>query len=223
MRRLLVASIVIIYTSYWFVMEPAQAHAFYVLAPVALLLAAYCWTLVDSPAWRTVAAGVLVLNVAFHAGLAAAQAPEKSLYKNRDVIVAAIRSKRPDMMGHRRPFAIDAGPYELGVAPPHDAVKDVVVENATYSRRWGSAVHWTIKVVNHNPNVAYRDLLYFATYRTASGELIERHEFIKDIFRACESRVVDLNDGYLGRPFEDASFRIVAAEALVPSDSELCR
>jgi hypothetical protein len=222
MRWLLAASIAIVYASYWFVMEPAQAHAFYVLAPLALTLAAYCWTFLDSPNWRRAAAAILATNVAFHAGLAVAQAPDKSLYKHRDVVVAAIEERRPDIFAHRRAFAIDAGPYTLDAATPHDPARDVVVSAATYSRRWGSSVHWTVTVVNHNPRVAYRDLLYFTTYRTASGSVVERHEFIKDIFKACETRVVELNDGYVNTTFEDASFRIVAAEALVPSDTRLC-
>jgi hypothetical protein len=222
MRWLLAASIAIVYASYWFVMEPAQAHAFYVLAPLALTLAAYCWTFLDSPNWRRAAATILATNVAFHAGLAVAQAPDKSLYKHRDVVMAAIEERRPDIFAHRRAFAIDAGPYSLDPATPHDPVRDIVVSAATYSRRWGSSVHWTVTVANENPRVAYRDLLYFTTYRTASGSVVERHEFIKDIFKACETRVVELNDGYVNATFEDASFRIVAAEALLPSDTRLC-
>jgi hypothetical protein len=223
MRWILLDSILIVYASYWFVMEPPQAHAFYVLAPIALCLAAYCWTFVDSRRMRAAAATVLAMNVVFHAGLAIAQAPEKSLYKRRDVVVAAIQTKQPEVLGHRRPFAIDAGPYQLSAATPHDPGHDVVVRSAVYSRRAGSAVHWTVTVANLNPRVAYRDLLYFATYRSASGVETVRHEFIKDILRACESRVVDLNDGYVTTPFDAASFRVVAAEALVPSDTRWCQ
>jgi hypothetical protein len=222
MRWLLLTSVLMVYLSYWFVMEPAQAHAFYVLAPIALCLAAYCWTFVDSPVWRRVAGTVLAVNIAFHAGLAVAQAPEKSLYKHRDIVVAAIETKQPEVLAHRRPFATDAGPYALGGDAPHDPVRDIVVERAVFSRRYGTAVHWTLTLANRNPKVAYRDILYFTTYRTADGRAIERHEFIKDIFKTCESRVVDLNDGYVGVPFEDATFRVAFAEALQPSDTRLC-
>src|SRR4029077_3844034 len=83
LRILVAGSVLLVYTSYWFVMEPPQAHAFYVLAPVAFLFAAFWWTLLDSPRARQIAAGVLVLNLCFHAGLAWAQAPEISLYRNR--------------------------------------------------------------------------------------------------------------------------------------------
>ena len=222
MRWLLLASVLMVYLSYWFVMEPAQAHAFYVLAPIALCLAAYCWTFVDSPVLRRVAAIALAVNVAFHAGLAAAQAPEKSLYKHRDIVVAAIETKQPEVLAHRRAFAFDAGPYVLSDSAPHDPLRDIVVERAAFSRRYGTAVHWTVTIANRNPQVAYRDILYFTTYRTADGRTIERHEFIKDIFKACESRVVELNDGYVGAEFEDATFRVAFAEALKPSDTKNC-
>jgi hypothetical protein len=79
-----------------------------------------------------------------------------------------------------------------------------------------------VTIANRNPHVAYRDILYLTTYRTTDGKTIERHEFIKDIFKACESRVVELNDGYVGATFEDATFRIAFAEALLPSDTRFC-
>jgi len=223
MRWLLLASVVLVYASYWFVMEPAQAHAFYVLAPVALVLASYCFVLADSPRVRRLAAVMLAVNIAFHAGLVIAQGPEQSLYRHRDIVADAIQTRRPDVLAHRRPFAIDAGPYAVGAETPHDPPRDIVVERATVSRRYGTAAHWTVTVTNRNPQVAYRDILYFTTYRMADGRTIERHEFIKDIFKSCESRVVELNDGYVGAPFEDATFRVMFAEAIRPSDTQFCK
>jgi hypothetical protein len=222
MRRLLVASIAIVFASYSFVMEPPQAHAFYVLAPVALLLAAYCWTFIDSPRWRRIGGAALALNLLFHGGLAIAQAPVKSLYKRRPVVMAAIRSKHFDMLGHRRPFAVDAGPYAVDPAIPQDPRQDIAVRDAVYTRRFDSSVHWTAHIVNRNARLAYRDLLYIATYIYADGARVERHEFIKDIFEPCEGRVVDLNDGFVRTPFTSATFTIVAAEALIPADATGC-
>lgn len=222
MRRLVAASIAIVFASYSFVMEPPQAHAFYVLAPVALLLAAYCWTFIDSPRWRVAAGSVLAVNLLFHAGLAFAQAPDKSLYKRRPVVMAAIQSKHFDMLGHRRPFAVDAGPYAVDPAIPQDPRRDIVVRDAVYRRRFGTSVHWTAHITNRNERLAYRDLLYIATYTSADGTRVERHEFIKDIFEPCDARVVDLNDGFVRTPFSTASFTIVAAEALVPADRSRC-
>src|SRR5438477_457391 len=75
-RLFLAGAVLLVYASYFFVVEPAQAHAFYVLAPIAFLFAAYWWRLVDSPRARQVAAALLALGILYHAGLAWAQAPE---------------------------------------------------------------------------------------------------------------------------------------------------
>ena len=55
-------SIVVVYAAYFFVMEPPQAHAFYVLSPIAMLFAVYCWSFIDGPRWRRVAAAVLAVE-----------------------------------------------------------------------------------------------------------------------------------------------------------------
>jgi hypothetical protein len=52
-KWLVAATVALVYASYWFVLEPPQAHAFYVVAPVAFMFAAYCWTFIDSPRRRT--------------------------------------------------------------------------------------------------------------------------------------------------------------------------
>ncbi len=48
LRGLVAISVLLVYASYWFVMEPPQAHAFYVLAPVAFMFAAYWFHIIDS-------------------------------------------------------------------------------------------------------------------------------------------------------------------------------
>ena len=218
LRMLVAASVLLVYASYWFVMEPPQAHAFYVLSPIAFMLAAFWWTFVDSPRARRVAAGVLTLNVAFHAGLAMAQAPEFSLYKRRDVVATAVRLNAPEMFAHRRDFAIDGGPAAL-VDPsrPYDPVRDFQVLHAKYRPGPGGSLHWTITVRNQSPNVAFRDPLYITTYLDERGAVAdERHERIKDIFEPGDMRTIELNDGFAGPPFSTGTLRIVAAEALLP-------
>jgi hypothetical protein len=220
MRALVVGSVALIYASYAFVIEPPQAHAFYVLAPVAFAFAAYCWSFVDSRRTRRMAAVLLAVNVAFHAGLAWAQAPEKSLYKNRAPVAAAIRFKQPQMFGHRRPFAIEPGPLALqDPSRPYDAVRDLEASQTAHEVGFRRSADWTVTVRNTNPRVAYRDLLYFTTYRDAQGAVVdERHEVIKDIFEPGTVREVRFNDGFVEIPFASASFRIAAAEALLPDD-----
>jgi hypothetical protein len=225
LRLIVGASVLLVYASYWFVLEPAQAHAFYVLAPIAWLFAAWCWSFVDGPRMRIAAAAVLAINIAFHAGLAWAQAPERSLYKNRAPVAAAITYKQPEMMGHRRAFAIDGGPAVLAdPSRPYDPTRDVQVVRSTLQIGIKGSLNWTIVVRNANPRVAFRDLLYVTTYRDAAGRTIdERHEFIKDIFEPGDSREVVLNDRFRTVPFTSAALRIVAAEALLPDVPENVR
>jgi hypothetical protein len=218
-RCLVVGCVMLVYASYWFVIEPPQAHAFYVLAPVAFAFAAYCWSFVDSGRTRRVAAVLLILSIAFHAGLAWAQIPEKSLYKNRAPVANAIRLKQPEMFAHRRPFAIDGGPLSLqDPSRPYNPLQDIVTSTLGYRVGFRGSTDWTVSIRNTNPRVAYRDLLYFTTYRRADGTVEERHEVIKDIFQPGSERIVQLNDGFVRVPFASATFRIGAAEALLPDE-----
>jgi hypothetical protein len=161
---------------------------------------------------------MLAVNVAFHAGLAVAQAPEKSLYKNRAPVAAAVRLKQPEMFGHRRPFAIDGGPKVLAdPSRPYDPRHDITVLGATYRVGIGSSAQWKVTLRNDNPRVAFRDLLHYTTYRDAAFRVVEqRHEFIKEILEPGEVREFDVNDGFASAEFAGGVFQIMAAEALLP-------
>jgi hypothetical protein len=219
LRRTAAAAVVLVYVSYWFVIEPPQAHAFYVLAPIALVFAAYWWAFVDSPRSRRIAAVVLALNVVFHAGLAWAQAPELSLYRQRAIVAAAIRLKEPEMFAHRRDFAIDGGPAVLdGRGRPYDPTQDFEVLEARYRPGPRRSLHWTITIRNRSQVVAYRDPLYFTTYLDEHDTVVdERHERVKEIFEPGDTRTIELNDGFAGPAFAKARLRIAAAEALLPA------
>jgi hypothetical protein len=219
LRRLVLAAVLLVYASYWFVMEPPQAHAFYVLSPLAFVFAAYWWTFVDSPRARQIAACVIALNVALHAGLILTEGPELSLYKNREVVATAVRLKEPEMFAHRRDFAIGGGPAALtDPARPYDPTRDFQVLEAAQRMGPRRSLHWTITIQNRSTVVAFRDPLYISTYLNGRGEVVEeRHERIKDIFQPGEMRTIDLNDGFAGPPFAKATLRIVAAEALLPT------
>ena len=199
LKWLVAGTVLLVYASYWFVMEPAQAHAFYVVAPLAFMFAAYCWTFVDSPRWRRIAATVLAGNIAYHAGLAWIQAPEQSLYKNREVVADAIRLKQPELLAHRRPFAIDAGPYVLGdPSRPYNERGDIQLSDVTQTMGPRRVALWRFKLRNTNARVAFRDVLYQTSYRDASGRVVEqRHDRIKNIFQPGAVVELELNDGFL--------------------------
>lgn len=218
LKYLVVITVVLVYASYWFVMEPSQAHAFYAVSPIAFLFAAYCWTFIDSLRWRRVAAVLLGLNIVFHVGQAWIQAPEISLYRNREVVASAIRLKQPEMFAHRRAFAIDGGPIALqDPSRPWEPIKDVTFSNVSLRMGPRRVALWTLTLANTNPRVAYRDVLYQAFYRDANGQVVvERHDFIKQIFQPGETLTLEVNDGFITPPFDSATIHVLGAEALVP-------
>ena len=218
LRWLVALTILLIYASYWVVLQPAQAHAFYVVAPISFVFAAYCWTFVDSPRWRRVAAALLVVNVLFHAGQAWIQAPEKSLYRAREVVATAIREKQPEMFGHRRAFAISGGPTHLNdPARPYDLKKDVQIVNDRVSTGPRRVALWTFTVRNLNERVAYRDVLYHAHYYDASGKQVDlRYDVIKDVFQPGAMATIQVNDGFVAAPFSSATIEVLGADALLP-------
>jgi hypothetical protein len=218
LKWLVAGSVAMIYASYWFVLEPSQAHAFYIVSPVGLMFAAYCWTFVDSPRWRRIAAAVLAINVVFHVGLAWRQAPERSLYQHRDVVAAAVRLKQPEMFGHRRPFAIDGGPTHLqDPARPYHDHSDVEFSNAQLTSGLGLVALWKVTLTNTNAQVAYRDVLYRTRYHDQRGQLIvERADYIKDVFQPSATAQLEVNDGFLPRGYATATIEVLRAEALLP-------
>jgi hypothetical protein len=216
-RMLAAFTVVLVYTSYWFVREEPQAHAFYAVAPVAFIYAAECWTLVDRPRWRRVAAVLLACTIAFHAALAITQGPAQSLYANRDVVAAAVRHKQPEMFGHRRPYAPAAGPRALADPSRPYRLDDLKLVEHTVRRATGDVALWTVGVTNTNPHVAFRSLIYAATYANAAGDLVQRHEdVIKDVLQPGETKTFRIPDTIIREPFQDATFEIRAAEALLP-------
>jgi hypothetical protein len=218
LKWLVAASVAMIYASYWFVLEPSQAHAFYIVSPVGLMFAAYCWTFVDSPRWRRIAAALLAINVVFHVGLAWRQAPERSLYQHRDVVAAAVRLKQPEIFGHRRPFAIAGGPTHLqDPSRPYHDHRDVEFSNTQLTSGLGLVALWKVTLTNTNSHVAYRDVLYRTRYHDQRGQLIvERADYIKDVFQPSATVQLEVNDGFLPRGYTTATIEVLRAEALLP-------
>jgi hypothetical protein len=166
---------------------------------------------------RAAAGSILVVSVIFHAGLAAAQAPVKSVYRHRDIVMAALAAADPEMLAHRRPFAVNGGPAALTSAV-YDPRVDITIDKATFARAAFRSLRWHVEVTNRSRSVAYRDLLYVATYRDRDGRMIdERHELIKDVVQPGQTLAADLNDGTLNEEVADARIAIVAAEALRPA------
>jgi hypothetical protein len=165
-----------------------------------------------------VAAVVLAANVVFHAALAWTQAPSQSLYRHRSVVAAAIRLKQPEMLGHRRPFAIDAGPLALDDSSRPYSSRDVVIEGSEMTIGVGRSAQWTLVLRNANRQVAFRDFVYAAEYRDARGRPVQRRQdVIKDLLQPGEVRRFDVADMVVNPEVRTGTFELVAAEALLPA------
>jgi hypothetical protein len=216
-RRTVAFSVGLVYVSYWFVIEPPQAHAFYLIAPVSFVFAAYCWSMIDSPRWRKVAAGVLAVNVAYQFAFASTQFATTSLYTNRDAVVRAITAKSPEMFGHRRAFAPDGGPPVLqDPSRPYNPPMDIQLGEPKFSVGFARTANWSFVLTNTNPRVAFRRTMYMTTYRDRNGTVQERHQFIDRILQPGETRRFHVSDMFVKDSVADATIRIAAAEALLP-------
>jgi hypothetical protein len=216
-RWLAVLSVLIVSASYFVVMEPAQARSFYIVAPVALAYAAYCWTFLDSPRWRAIAAAIVAVNIGFQATLALSHLSGPSLYLDRPLLVEAIARHEPDLFGHRRPYARDAAPNELASAVADaNPSADLVVDRADRSLAVRDLVVWSLVVRNRSAHVAYRDLRCETRYENAAGLVLEQHdESVWVVIQPGESVRTQVIDGARWTPaFARADARIVAAEPL---------
>lgn len=160
--------------SFFFVMEPAQARTFYVVAPVAWLYAAYCWTFLDSARWRKVAAVAVGANIALQASLAVTNFAGPSLYLNRPLVAAAIRLKQPTIFGYRRWYARDAPATARTVAGGSPTAKtDLILDGRPEVAAHG-LISWSIAIHNRSETTGYRSLRCETHYYDARGALVDQ-------------------------------------------------
>jgi hypothetical protein len=223
LKWLVLGTVLFIYASYFFASnKDPQAHAFYVVAPLAMVYAFHCFRLLDGPRFRKLAVAVLVLGVVFHAGLAAARMKERSLYKDRRVVVAAIRLKLPEIFGHRRPFTRDAGPVPAVEQTPAfiaaNEQGDLRITVDGWRRGAGGSSLFDLTIQHTGTAAAYRDLRYVTDYRAASGEPVRTGEGkVYEVIQPGQTvRLVAFNEGYVDPRAAHAAFRVVGAERVVP-------
>ena len=217
------ATVLLIYFSYFFASnKDPQAHAFYVMAPLALVYAFHCFRQIDSPLFRKVAAAVLILGVVYHAGLAAGRLRERSLYKNRRVVVAALQTKVPEILGHRRPFARDAGPVPAAEQTPAfdfaNEQADLQITINGWRRGAGGSSLFDMTIQHTETAAAYRDLRYVTEYRAASGEIVRTGEGkVYEVIQPGQTlRLPAFNEGGVDARAARPVFRVVGADKLVP-------
>lgn len=90
--------------SFMFSVRPPASHAFYVVMPVVVIYAFYCWTTL----WRFapvrwLAVALVVAGAIGHVAIAARNFTDRSLYVNRPLVVRAIEERDYRLVGERRP------------------------------------------------------------------------------------------------------------------------
>lgn len=103
MKYLALATFLIVFFSFTFSVKGPSSHAFYLVFPVAMIYSFYCWSrFFRNRKWKTFATVFLLAGIIFHTGLAVSRAPQKSLYKDRNIPKLAIEKKDYRILGERR-------------------------------------------------------------------------------------------------------------------------
>jgi hypothetical protein len=216
-RWLSAATVLLVYVSYFFVMEFTQARAYYVVAPLAFTYAAYCWTFIDSPRWRRIAAATMAVNICFQFGMAWIRLPDDSLYSNRPLVAAAISLKQPDVFARRRFFARDVPDDHLAALEmAARAPVDLEVVRVSWSQRSGVS-RWAIAVRNRSSELGYRQLLYETTYLDGAGRtVVDRNGTIELVIQPGQVQQAEFIDGFVPASGVRAQLRILKAMPLRP-------
>ncbi|HEX5071328.1 MAG TPA: hypothetical protein VFV78_14020 [Vicinamibacterales bacterium] len=232
-RILLAATVALVYVDYFFSVREPQAHAFYVVFPVAVLFAATCWQLWarENPSrwkrWDRVAAVVLVCGVLAHAGLAWDRWSQDSLYANRAVAAAAIDQRNDRLMGDRRDRMMEKEDYR---PRPQDRVADAdAFLSAKFNRDLQlGAVRWRrgllgvsifdVTIANRSEIAAWLDVQYETTYFGAQGQILAtRGGVFKQILEPGDTRSwADHPDGFVPDGTTTATIGIMGAQRTIP-------
>jgi uncharacterized membrane protein YfcA len=103
-KYLMAGTLALLYLSFLFANEkPPSAHTYYVMLPVSMLYAFYCWRdYLSRNRWQRFAAVVIVCAIVFQFGLAIDNFRNHSLYLNRGIVQEAIDSGDYRILSERR-------------------------------------------------------------------------------------------------------------------------
>jgi hypothetical protein len=226
LRLLMVATILLVYGSYFFSVRGPQVHSFYLLLPLAMMFAATCWQVrAEARGGRMrglerLAAVVIVSSVMVHAGLAVYRWPRLSMYSNRPLVAAAIADRTDRYLGDRRDSLTesrdrDGDPPAFRTADPIADLEVVRSQLVPLIDRFSSL---DVTIANRSAIAAWVDIRYETTYTGANGErLTVRNGVIKQILQPGETRTFDrIADGDLPPGAQSATVTIAGAEHVIP-------
>jgi hypothetical protein len=240
-RLLLAGTIALVYFDYFFSVRGPQAHAFYVVFPVAALFASSCWQVAARAAsgqddgagragrrWERVAGVVMICGLVMHAGLAIDRWSSVSLYAHRDLVTAAIDRRNDRLLGDRRDTRIetpDRAPRPIDRVPDSDAYlaarpeNDLQVVTSTWRRAAFDVSVFSVTVTHHGRAAAWIDLRYETVYTGAGGQVIAtRQGVLKQILEPGETRTwTEVADDFVPAGSGDATITITGAERAIPA------
>ena len=190
MRWLVLGSVLMVYASYWFVMESwPQAHAVLRAAPIVLQpgqpTAGRSSTHRAGDGLRRQSSASTSRR---YAGLAVARAPRNPCMKHRDIVVDAIQTSGLTCWrtGARLPWMPDRARRAADI--PRDPGRDIAVRDATFAALWHrGALDRHHRQPESGRRLSRHPLIHDLPHRERQGSS-ERHEFIKDIFMAARGR-----------------------------------
>jgi hypothetical protein len=216
----MLASIVLVYVSYFFSVRGQQAHSFYALFPLAVLFAATCWQVrAEAHGGRLrglerMAVAAIVSSVIVHTGLAIHRWPRLSLYANRPLVAAAIDDRNDRYLGNRRDSPVR--PVEGDIRS--GAAADLEVVRSDWRPIIGRFSSFDVTVVNHSRSTAWVDIRYRTSYLDAQGQVLTNREgIIKQIVQPAETRAFDrIADDDLPPGARSLVVTIAGAEPVIP-------
>jgi hypothetical protein len=198
--------------------------------PVAAFYGVVCWQACVSGRPRArlytrIAAVTLAAGVVMHAALIVDRLPLQSLYRNRDLVAAAIDLRNDRFLGDRRSSneeTVDPRPRPLDPVDDPDAylaanpVTDLEIDTVSWAPQLGHRVsRFTMQI--HNRGIpAYAEVRFATTYAGADGRAIaEREHTSRDILQPGVHRIETI-DGLVPEGATSATLRVVGAERCIP-------
>jgi hypothetical protein len=93
----------LLYFSFLFSFKEPGMHTFYIVLPVVMIYSLYCWNeWLKKPRWSMFAVVFLISGLILQAGIAVHRYSSDSMYKNKKILVSAIKTKNYHLFGERR-------------------------------------------------------------------------------------------------------------------------
>ena len=229
-RWLTAGTLVLVYFSFFFSVRGPVAHAYFVVMPIAAFYGVMCWEACVAGRSRAgiytrVAVVTLVAGLLMHAALILDRLPLQSLYRDRDLVAAAIDVRNDRFLGDRRSSSeetVDPRPRPIDPVDDPDAyvaanpVTDLEIDTVSWAPVLGNRVSRFTMQIHNRGLPAYAEVRFATTYAGTGGRtLAEREHTTRDILQPGVHRIETI-DGLVPEGATSATLRVVGAERCIP-------